>query len=259
MNTQVKPASQPLIGSPVLQRDRQHDHEHHDEHVRDTGARGQRGDIVAPGFLGQLVGEPGVVHGAHEQHQAAGRQNAAEDELSGIFSTKRSRPVRTSRLSRMLVPNPNKAFQSPVPRWRACSRSCLAPSRLRCRRYVRLVVRRAAGIDITTGASTIASNPPTFRFVHRSGCLQICIGHECCTIPALKRRTVVRTVTGFSVIRACSNAAMRTVRTLIMIVGIASGEGNRHRRGTSAFATGLRLAGAVVVSHRCCRVVPRRA
>src|ERR1700730_14053575 len=33
--------------------------------------------------------------------------------LSGIFSTKRSRPVSTSMLTRMLVPKPKNAFQSP--------------------------------------------------------------------------------------------------------------------------------------------------
>jgi hypothetical protein len=32
---------------------------------------------------------------------------------SGIFSTKRNRPVSTSMLTRMLVPKPNRAFQSP--------------------------------------------------------------------------------------------------------------------------------------------------
>ena len=32
---------------------------------------------------------------------------------SGIFSTKRNRPVSTSMLTRMLVPKPKKAFQSP--------------------------------------------------------------------------------------------------------------------------------------------------
>ena len=32
---------------------------------------------------------------------------------SGIFSTKRSRPVSISMLTRMLVPNPKNAFQSP--------------------------------------------------------------------------------------------------------------------------------------------------
>src|SRR6202050_415593 len=32
---------------------------------------------------------------------------------SGIFSTKRSSPVSTRTLTRILVPNPNKAFQSP--------------------------------------------------------------------------------------------------------------------------------------------------
>src|SRR5262245_55738607 len=33
--------------------------------------------------------------------------------LSGIFSTKRSRPVSTSMLTRILVPKPKNAFQSP--------------------------------------------------------------------------------------------------------------------------------------------------
>src|ERR1700683_4647414 len=33
--------------------------------------------------------------------------------LSGIFNTKRSRAVSVSRLTRMFVPNPKKAFQSP--------------------------------------------------------------------------------------------------------------------------------------------------
>ena len=32
---------------------------------------------------------------------------------SGIFSTKRNSPVSTSMLTRMLVPKPKKAFQSP--------------------------------------------------------------------------------------------------------------------------------------------------
>src|ERR1043165_5940139 len=38
------------------------------------------------------------------------RPNTTE---SGIFSTKRSSPVSTSRLTRMLVPKPKNAFQSP--------------------------------------------------------------------------------------------------------------------------------------------------
>ena len=38
------------------------------------------------------------------------RPNTSE---SGIFSTKRNRPVSTSMLTRILVPNPKKAFQSP--------------------------------------------------------------------------------------------------------------------------------------------------
>ena len=38
------------------------------------------------------------------------RPNTSE---SGIFSTKRNSPVSTSMLTRMLVPKPNSAFQSP--------------------------------------------------------------------------------------------------------------------------------------------------
>ncbi len=38
------------------------------------------------------------------------RPNTSE---SGIFSTNRNRPVSTSILTRMLVPKPKKAFQSP--------------------------------------------------------------------------------------------------------------------------------------------------
>ena len=69
---------------------------------------------VRPVFLASSIGEPGVVERAQEQHQpgapaGCGRTPAS----SGIFSTKRSRPVSTSRLTRMLVPNPKKAFQSP--------------------------------------------------------------------------------------------------------------------------------------------------
>src|SRR5580704_2381255 len=42
----------------------------------------------------------------------AGRMRPKTRE-SGVFSTKRNRPVSTSMLTRMLVPKPKKAFQSP--------------------------------------------------------------------------------------------------------------------------------------------------
>jgi len=42
----------------------------------------------------------------------AGRMRPKTSE-SGIFSTNRNRPVSTSMLTRMLVPNPKNAFQSP--------------------------------------------------------------------------------------------------------------------------------------------------
>ena len=63
-----------------LQRDRQHDHEGDDEHVRHADARRQRADVVAAGLLRQPVGEPGVVHGREAHHQAERRQDAAEHE-----------------------------------------------------------------------------------------------------------------------------------------------------------------------------------
>src|ERR1700687_5778192 len=43
---------------------------------------------------------------------SAGRMRPNTSE-SGIFSTKRNSPVSTSMLTRMLVPNPKNAFQSP--------------------------------------------------------------------------------------------------------------------------------------------------
>ncbi len=48
----------------------------------------------------------------HIIRPSAGRMRPNTSE-SGIFSTKRSRPVSTSMLTRMLVPKPKKAFQSP--------------------------------------------------------------------------------------------------------------------------------------------------
>ena len=48
----------------------------------------------------------------HIIRPSAGRMRPNTSE-SGIFSTKRNRPVSTSMLTRMLVPNPKNAFQSP--------------------------------------------------------------------------------------------------------------------------------------------------
>ena len=108
-NTQTRPASQPLIGIAGLERDRQHDHEHDDEHVRHADARRQRADVGAPGLLREPIGEPRVVAACDSAiiSPAAGRMRP-NTRSSGIFSTKRSRPVSTSRLTRMLVPKPKK-------------------------------------------------------------------------------------------------------------------------------------------------------
>ena len=75
----------------------------------------------------------------------------------------------------------------------------------------------------------------------------------------IETAAVVRTVAGFSDIQRVQQCGDANSAYADTIVGIAAGVGNRHRRGTSALATGLRLAREVVVSHRCCRVVPRRA
>src|SRR4051794_39596138 len=48
----------------------------------------------------------------HIMRPVAGRIRPNTRE-SGILSTKRKRPPKTSRLTRMLVPKPKKAFQSP--------------------------------------------------------------------------------------------------------------------------------------------------
>ena len=53
-----------------LERDRQHDHEGDDEHMRHADARGQGADVAAAGFLRQAIGEPGVVEGGQAHHQA---------------------------------------------------------------------------------------------------------------------------------------------------------------------------------------------
>ena len=48
----------------------------------------------------------------HNISPSAGRMRP-NTSASGIFSTKRKSPVSTSTLTRMLVPKPNNAFQSP--------------------------------------------------------------------------------------------------------------------------------------------------
>ncbi len=48
----------------------------------------------------------------HSISPVAGRMRPKTSE-SGIFSTKRSSPVKVSTLTRILVPKPKKAFQSP--------------------------------------------------------------------------------------------------------------------------------------------------
>ena len=69
-----------LDGIAGLDRDRQHDHEGDDEHVRHADARRQRADIVAAGLLRQPIGEKRVIEGGEAHHQAERRQDAAEHE-----------------------------------------------------------------------------------------------------------------------------------------------------------------------------------
>ncbi len=79
-NTQTRPADQPFERIAGLDRDRQHDHEGDDEHVRHADARGQRADVVAAGLLRQPIGEIRVVEGREAHHQPERGQDAAEHE-----------------------------------------------------------------------------------------------------------------------------------------------------------------------------------
>jgi hypothetical protein len=67
-----------IHGIAGLDRDRQHDHEGDDEHMRHGDARRQRADVGATGLLRQFVGEEGVIEGGETHHQAERRQDAAE-------------------------------------------------------------------------------------------------------------------------------------------------------------------------------------
>ena len=80
-NTQVSPASQACIGIAGLAEDRQHDDEGDDEHVRHADARRQGADVGASRLLGQTIAEQGVIDRAQKQHQAGGREDAAEHQL----------------------------------------------------------------------------------------------------------------------------------------------------------------------------------
>ena len=70
-----RPALDRIAG---LDRDRQHDHEGDDEHVRNADARRQRADIGAAGLEREAIGEPGVIESGQAHHQAERRQDAAE-------------------------------------------------------------------------------------------------------------------------------------------------------------------------------------
>ena len=69
---------------------------------------------VRPVFLRQPIGEPRVVErcSGTSSGRAPGRMRP-NTRSSGIFSTNRSKPVSVSMLTRMLVPKPKNAFQSP--------------------------------------------------------------------------------------------------------------------------------------------------
>ena len=114
MNTQVKPGLPALDRIAGLERDRQHDHERDDEHVRHADARGQRAHVTASGALRQPVGEPGVVQratGTASGRSPAGCGRTPAHRASSARNC--SSPVSVSRLTRMLVPKPKNAFQSP--------------------------------------------------------------------------------------------------------------------------------------------------
>ena len=78
---------------------------------------------------------------------------------SGIFSTKRSSPVSMSRLTRMLVPKPKNAFQSPGTQ----SFGLLVLGQRRCRRDVITPLLRFAistGLQIAAITSGLVPTQP---------------------------------------------------------------------------------------------------
>ena len=66
MKTHVRPACQPLIGSPVASLTGSMMTKRDDEHVRHADARGERADVVTARLLRQAIGEPRVIHRAHD-------------------------------------------------------------------------------------------------------------------------------------------------------------------------------------------------
>ena len=83
MNTQVRPASQPLTGSPVLSAIGSMITKVTTNMCGTLMPEGSAQTSVRPGLLGQPVGEPGVVERAQAQHQPGRRQDAPEDQLVG--------------------------------------------------------------------------------------------------------------------------------------------------------------------------------
>ena len=112
-NTQTSPASQPLIGSPVLSVIGSMMTKVTTNMCGTLMPDGSAQTSLRPVFLREPIGEPRVVEvDRHIIRPSAGRMRPNTIE-SGIFSTKRNRPVSTSMLTRMLVPKPKNAFQSP--------------------------------------------------------------------------------------------------------------------------------------------------
>ena len=70
------------------------------------------------------------------------RPNTSE---SGIFSTKRNRPVSTSMLTRMLVPKPKKAFQSVAVHSTGLRVVAVIVARLPSREFLRCASRYGGG------------------------------------------------------------------------------------------------------------------
>ena len=119
MNAQASPACQAAIG-PVGVRRRQHDQEHHDEHVRHARAIRHRRHVIAALTLREPEGEVGVVQVPERQRDAERRQDPAEhDVVSGSSTTNSTSEVSTITLRMTLVNSPKNAFQSPETHHRA--------------------------------------------------------------------------------------------------------------------------------------------
>ena len=162
------------------------------------------------------------------------RPNTSE---SGIFSTKRNRPVSTSMLTRMLVPKPKKAFQSPGVQSFGLDVAVVAHVPLpvmRCMRKRPVGRARAPSSTLVRIATTQPKMPP------------------CALIIAQAHLVELREIGGAAV--AEHDAAVAAV------VGLAHGGVDAHLGGDAARPAGSRCRGCAASARgRSGRTRPCRA